>query len=66
VFARGVLPLALAPTIVVVALSNLLLALLRATGDEVVRVAVAEAFILRSTMLLVMAVVVKPHEPTGH
>ena len=64
--ARGVLPLALAPTIVVVARSNLLLALLRATGDEVVGVAVAEAFILRSTMLLVLVVVGKPHEPTGH
>jgi hypothetical protein len=46
VLAGGVLPLALAPTRVVVAWANLLLALLSATSDEVVVVTTVTAYIL--------------------
>jgi hypothetical protein len=46
VLARGVLPLALALIRVVVARDSLLLALLRATGDDVVGVTTVEASIL--------------------
>jgi hypothetical protein len=44
--ARSVLSLALAPSRVMGAWANLLLALLRATGDEVVRVAMVEASVV--------------------
>jgi hypothetical protein len=63
---RAVFSLALALTRVVVTWASLLLTLLRATGDEVVRVTTVEAFILEPAMMLVLAVVVEPHEPTGH
>jgi hypothetical protein len=66
ILVRGVLPLALAPTRVVVTWDSLLLDLLEATGDEVVGVATVEASILRLTMPLVLAIVVKSHEPIGH
>jgi hypothetical protein len=66
VLAEGVLPISLVPTRVVVARANLLLALIRETSDEVVRVAAVEASILRTTMSLVLAVVEEPREPTGH
>jgi hypothetical protein len=66
VFAGCVLLLALAPTRVVVARASLLLALLRATGDKVVRVTAVEASILRPTTLPILAIVMEPGEPTGH
>jgi hypothetical protein len=45
---------------------SLLLSLLRATSDKVVRAASVEASILRPTTPPVLTVVVKPREPTGH
>jgi hypothetical protein len=64
VLARGVLPLALASTKVVVAQASLLLALLGATSNKVVGVTTVEASILRSATPQVLAVVVEPCEPT--
>lgn len=56
----------LAPTRVVVARASLLLALLGATSDEVVRVASVDASILWPAMPLVLVVVMEPREPNGH
>ena len=64
--AKGVLPLVLAPTRVVVTWASLCLALLGATGHEVVGVTAVEASILGPTTSSVMVVVVKPHEPASH
>jgi hypothetical protein len=58
--------LALALARVVVSRACLLLALLGATSDEVVRVAVVEASILRPTIPSVLAIVVESREPTRH
>jgi hypothetical protein len=66
VLARGVLPLALAPTRVVVAWASLGLVLLGATGIEVLGVTVVEASILGPTTLSVLVVVVESREPGGH
>jgi hypothetical protein len=66
VLAGGVLPPALPPTRVVVAWTSLLLALLGATGDEVVWVATVVASILRPATPPDHMVVVEPCEPTGH
>jgi hypothetical protein len=60
------LPLALVSTRVVVTWARLMLALLGATCDKVVRAAIVEASILQPATLLVLAVVVEPHEPNGH
>jgi hypothetical protein len=62
---RGVLLLSLALTRVV-ALANLLLALLGTYGDEVVRVTVIEASVLEPATPLIQEVVVEPRESTGH
>jgi hypothetical protein len=62
VLASGVLSLALAPTRVVVARFSLLLALVGATSNEVIRVAAVVVFILGPTTSLVVAVVVKLRE----
>jgi hypothetical protein len=64
--ARGVLSLALAPTRVVVMWASLLLALLWATSNKVVRVATVEPSILQPIMALFLVVVVEPRESTGH
>jgi hypothetical protein len=66
VLARGVLPLALALTRVVVARASLLLTLLGATGDEVFWVDTVVASILRPTASPAHMVVVEPREPTSH
>jgi hypothetical protein len=63
---RGMLTLVLTPTRVVVSGASLLFTLLGATGDEVVRVTIVEAPILRPATPLIRAVVVKPCEPTGY
>jgi hypothetical protein len=64
--AEEVLPISLVPTRVVVTRANLLLTLNRKTSDEVVGVTAVEASILRTTMSLVLAIVVESREPTGH
>jgi hypothetical protein len=46
--------------------ARLLLALLGATGDEVVGVGAVEASILWLTTPSVLAIVMEPHESTGH
>jgi hypothetical protein len=66
VIAKGVLPLTLVPTRVIVMRASLLLALIRATRDKVVGVTAVEASILPPATLPILVVVVKPREPTGH
>jgi hypothetical protein len=66
VLVGGVCPLALALTRVVVKQVKFLLALLWANGNEVVKVAIVVASILRPATTPVLAVVVEPCEPTGH
>jgi hypothetical protein len=66
VLAEGVLPLALAPTRVVVTRASLLLALFGAISDKVVEVTIVEASILRPATPSVLAVVVEPREATDH
>jgi hypothetical protein len=66
VLAGGVLPLALAPTRMVVARASLLLALLGATGDKVVKVTIVVASVLRLATWSTHTFVVEPCEPTSH
>jgi hypothetical protein len=66
VLVGGVLPLSLAPTKVVVVRARLLLAILGAAGDQVVRVHAVEASILRPDTPPVLAIIVEPREPAGH
>jgi hypothetical protein len=65
ILTRGVLPLAL-PSTRVVMRASLRLSLLGATSNEVIRVTVVEASIPRPTTPLVLAVVVEPGEPAVH
>jgi hypothetical protein len=66
VLAGGVLSLALAPTRVVVMRTSLLLALLGATGDKVVKVAIVVTSVPRPAMWQTHTFVVEPRESTSH
>jgi hypothetical protein len=66
VLARGVLPLAIASTRVVVTRVSLLLALFGATGDKVVRVTIVEASILQLATPPAHMFVVEQCKSTDH